>query len=84
MLQNSIRRVDKHKPYVERPLKLNAIDQHQNPPQTPPPLNPQKQDEADLSKVSSSIVDLMPLSSREQSKRLLTYLAENEHIQIDD
>ena len=35
-------------------------------------------------KVLSSVVDLMPQSYREQSKRLLTHLAENEHVQIDD
>ena len=45
-------------------------------------LKTPKQEE-DLFKVALSVLDLMPHSYREQSKKLLTYLAEKEHVPIN-
>ena len=42
------------------------------------------QEEKDISKGLLSFVELMPQSYQEPSKRLLTYLTENEHLKIDD
>ena len=58
---------------------LNFIDQPQN--STPAPSPPKH--EEDLSKFLANVIHLMPPSYYEQSKRPLTYLAENEHVQID-
>ena len=80
MLQSALRRVDKHKPYREKPIKVNVID-HPPTSESSKTLRAPKQEE-DLSKVTSSIVDLMPHSYCEQSKRHLTYLAENEHLHV--
>ena len=49
------------------------------PSSTPQPLP--KED--DLSKVLTSVADLMLHSYRDQYKRLLTYLTESEHVQIN-
>ena len=88
MLQNALWRMER--PYRERLLNVNIIDQSQNLPSAPPsqtwhnkrPLK-SKQDE-DLSKALSSFVDQVLHLYREQNKRLLTYCTENEHLQIDD
>ena len=85
MLQNVFRRVNKHKPYPKRPLNVNFIDQRpSSESSTSSPIRSLKQQEGDLSKGLSSVVDRMPQSYHEQSKRLLTYLAESEHLPIDD
>ena len=65
LLQNALRRVNKHKPYREKPLKVNVIDQPSENSETP-----KKED------LLTSVVDLLPQSYREQSKRLLAYLAD--------
>ena len=67
MLQNALGLVDRHKPYCERPLKVNVTDE---PPISesstlPPALSPPKQEE-DFSKVLISVVDLRPYSCCEQ------------------
>ena len=85
MLQNTLRCFDRHKPYRERPLKVNVIDQPQ--PQTSEisaSLLAIPKHEEDLFKALSSLVNLIHQSYREQNKSVLTYLAENEHVQIDD
>jgi len=63
-------------------LKVNVFDQLQIS-ESCETLKMAKQEES-LSKVSSSVVDLLSHSNREQIKSLLTYLAKNEHVQIDD
>ena len=87
LLQNALRRVDKHKPYRERPLKVNVIESNKE--MTPSSSSSSSsttiipKEEEDLSKVMTSVADLMPHSYREQCKRLLTYLNDSEHVQID-
>ena len=77
--------MDKHKPYRERPLKVNVIDH--NTEMTPSSSSSSStiipKEEEDLSKVITSVADLMSHSYREQCKRLLTYLNDSEHAQID-
>ena len=75
--------MDKHKPYRERPLKVNVIDHNKEmtPSSSSSTIIPKE--EEDLSKVMTSVADLMPHSYREQCKRLLTYLNDSEHVQID-
>jgi len=82
LLQNALQRVDKHEPYRETSLKVNII--HQTQPLNIPTSVPLSKQEEDLCKALSSIVHKMYHSYQKQSKILLPYIAENEHVQIDD
>jgi hypothetical protein len=65
LFQNALRLFNKYKPYREKLLKVNVIDQPSDNSETP-----KKED------LLTSVVDLLPQSYREQSKRLLAYLAD--------
>ena len=81
MLLNAIRRVDRYKPYRKIPLRLDVIDQTQ--PQRLVTLKPPKL-QKDLSKALVSVANLLPQSHLKQCKIFLTYLDENDNVQIND
>ena len=78
IFQMALRRVDKQKPYQIKPISVvNVADkiQEANITQSTPLLP--------LEDHISRILDLLPVSYREQGKRLLNYLNESSDIKID-
>jgi hypothetical protein len=79
IFQTALRRVDKQKPYQIKPISVvNVADKIQEANITQStPLLPLEEDHI------SRIIDLLPVSYREQGKRLLNYLNGSSDIKID-
>ena len=70
LLQDALRRVDKHKPYRERPATVTTDP----PKQETSPQDSAQSKEKELNSIVLKIGNLLPLTYREQSKRVLSYL----------
>ena len=73
----------RHKPYHVRPLNVSVIKKKETPVQGSETKTHQKQEHWILSNVLSSAGDLLAHSYREQTKNVLIYLMESEHIKVD-
>jgi len=79
LLQDALRRVDKH--YRSKPTAADP-KKESSPQESPAAVGTQLKKE-ELDSIVLKIGNLMPLSYREQSKRLLTYLLESGEIQVE-
>ena len=71
LLQDALRRVDEHRPYLERPT-VTVTDPPKR--ETSPQDSAVQSKEKELNSIVSKIGNLLPLTYREQSKRVLSYL----------
>ena len=83
LLQDALRRVDKHKSYRSKPTAAGIDHKKESSPQESAAGTQLKKEELDS--IALKIGNLMPHSYREQSKRLLTHLLESgqDHIQVE-
>jgi len=80
LLQDALRRVDKH--YRSKPTAAADPKKESSPQESPAAAGTQLKKE-ELDSIVLKIGNLMPLSYREQSKRLLIYLLESGQIQVE-
>ena len=87
LLQDALRRVDKHKSYRSKPTAAAAAaaadPKKESSPQHSAGAAGTQLKKEELDSIVLKIGNLMPHSYREQSKRLLAYLLESDHIQVE-
>ena len=83
LLQDALRRVDKHRSYRSTPTAAAADPKKESSPRHSAAAAGTQLKKEELDSIVLKIGNLMPHSYREQSKRLLAYLLESDHTQVE-